>query len=80
MSFYKIHSESVHWCGCWNDSYVKAENSEELDELIEANEDYVRTELIDTPEEDNEEWFEDYDAVTSDVAVVTEEEYLRFRN
>jgi hypothetical protein len=80
MKYFKIRSESDHWCGCWNEIYVPAEREEDLEQLISYNEEYVRTELVDTPDEEDEEWFEEYDLVSSDVEEVTEEEYLRYKD
>ncbi len=51
MKYFKIRSESVHWCGCWNELYVAIPHPMDLDAAISSNEDYVRDELIDTPDE-----------------------------
>jgi hypothetical protein len=80
MKYFKIRSESAHWCGAWHEIYVPAEGEENLEQLISYNEEYVRTELVDTPDEEDEEWFEEYDLVSSDVEEVTEEEYLRYKD
>jgi hypothetical protein len=77
MKYFKIRSESDHWCGSWNEIYVAVKADEDLDTHIFNNEEWVRTELIDVPEEDDEEWFEEYDYVSSEVEEVDEEEYLR---
>jgi hypothetical protein len=77
MKYFKIRSESAHWCGTWHEIYVAVDDEKDLDHLIYDNEEYVRTDLIDTPDEEDEEWFEGYDAVSSDVEEVDEEEYLR---
>jgi hypothetical protein len=76
MKYFKIRSESDHWCGSWNEIYVAVEVDEDLDTHIFNNEEWVRTELIDYMDEEDEDWFEEYDNVSSEVEEVTEEEYL----
>jgi hypothetical protein len=77
MSFYKIRSESDHWCGCWEEVYVSLLDNEDLDTKIGENEDYVREELVPYFSPEDEDWFEDYDRVSSTIEEVTEDEYLR---
>jgi hypothetical protein len=77
MKYFKIRSESDHWCGSWNEIYVAVEVDEDLDTHTFNNEEWVRTELIDVPEEDDEEWFEEYDYVSSEVEEIDYDEYLR---
>ena len=40
MKYFKIRSESAHWCGAWHEIYVPAEGEENLEQLISYNEEY----------------------------------------